>query len=231
MDDYKKWLKINKVNINNKFIIDWFHIGSDITSDNFTKGIPHDAEKLFQKLKSRPSILSVSTVEPRKAYGQMLSAFEILWNSGIDVNFIIVGRPGWKVDQLIARLERHPELGRRLFWLQGISDEYLDSIYSKTDGVLFASLVEGFGLAVIEGAQHGKPLILRDIPVFREIAGEHATYFTGVEPQSLAECLKTWIANLKKGNVVSSKGIHPLTWAESTNMLISKLHLSQSYDV
>ena len=173
----------------------------------------------------RPSFLEVSTVEPRKGYGQALAAFELLWAKGVNANFIIVGRKGWKIDDLAAKIDRHPENGRRLFWLKGISDEYLNKVYDAASCVLFPSESEGFGLAVVEGARHGRPLILRDIPVFREIAGEYATYFQGLEPQALADCIEQWLEDGKNGRVILSSGIRPLSWEESAAMLLSRLPL------
>jgi len=130
------------------------------------------------------------------------------------------------MDDFFKRVEQHPEFGRRLFWLKGISDEYLNAVYEAASGVIMPSEAEGFGLAVIEGAHHGKPLILRDIPVFREIAGDNATYFSGLEPKPLAECLELWLEDFKRGSVIPSTGIKPLTWAESAQMLLQRLGLA-----
>ena len=80
-----------------------------------------------------------------------------------------------------------------------------------------------FGLAIVEGARHGKPLILRDLPVFREIAGEHPTYFHGLEPQALVDCIEQWLEDFKKGRAIPSTGIKTLTWEESAKMLLSRL--------
>ena len=91
--------------------------------------------------------------------------------------------------------------------------------------MLMPSEVEGFGLAVIEGAYHGKPLILRDIPVFREIAGDNATYFSGLEPEPLADVIEQWLKDFEQGGVIPSTGIKPLTWEESARMLLSRLPL------
>ena len=179
-------------------------------------------------MSARPSFLEVSTVEPRKGYGQALAAFERLWAKGVDVNFVIVGRKGWKIDELAQKIDEHPENGKRLFWLKGISDEYLNKVYEAATCVLFPSEAEGFGLAVVEGARHGKPLILRDLPVFREIAGENATYFSGLNPEALSACLEKWLDNYAAGQVVSSSGIRALTWEESARMLLSRLPLNIS---
>ncbi|MBL3940675.1 glycosyltransferase family 4 protein, partial [Bacteroides thetaiotaomicron] len=74
----------------------------------------------------------------------------------------------------------------RLNWLQDIDDAALADLYARVDGLLFASEGEGFGLPIVEAAQHGLPLLLRDLPVFREVAGEHATYFSASDGTGLA---------------------------------------------
>lgn len=221
-EDYRRWRSENMM-ADVPFFVDWFHLGADMEHAAPTRGIPDDAPVLAAAMKARPTFLTVSTVEPRKGYGQALAAFERLWARGIEAGFVIVGRQGWNVGDLAERLEMHPQKGRRLFWLRGISDEYLDRLYASAAGVLFPSLAEGFGLAVVEGARHGRPLILRDIPVFREIAGDHATYFTGMRPEDLADCLEQWLRRREEGAVISSEGIAALTWRESANMLLSRL--------
>ena len=153
------------------------------------KGKPHS-----------PAFLMVSTVEPRKMYAQAVGAFTMLWEKGVEAQLWIVGRPGWRNEKTISLIENHTENGIRLFWYKnGISDEELASLYKKCDAVLFASIAEGFGLAVAEGAHFKKPLILRDIPVFREIAGENAFYFTGEDSQSLAAKIEEWLSLYQKG--------------------------------
>lgn len=227
-DDYREWKKANIPDSGKPFLIDWFHLGADLEKGLGTTGIPADSAPVFEAMKARPSLLEVSTVEPRKGHKQTLAAFEQLWGKGVEANFVIVGKPGWKMDDFFKRVEQHPEFGRRLFWLKGISDEYLNAVYEAASGVIMPSEAEGFGLAVIEGAHHGKPLILRDIPVFREIAGNNATYFSGLEPEPLAECLELWLEDFKRGSVIPSTGIRPLTWAESAQMLLQRLGLATS---
>ena len=221
-EDYRRWRRENKLP-DDQFFVDWFHLGGDLQHAVPTRGMPDDALRMLSSMRSCPTFLTVSTVEPRKGYRQALDAFEMLWSEGTAVNFVIVGREGWNARDLADRMKRHPERGRHLFWLSGISDEYLDKIYAEADAVLFPSYAEGFGLAVAEGASHGKPLILRDIPVFREIAGEHATYFRGNSVESLACCLKDWLHCREEGTVISSSGISVLTWDESAEMLLSRL--------
>jgi glycosyltransferase involved in cell wall biosynthesis len=142
----------------------------------------------------------------------------LLWARGVDSNLVIVGSKGWMTDDLEDQIQKHQEYGRRLFWLQGISDEMLEQVYHSVSALLAASQGEGFGLPLVEAAQHGLPIIARDIPVFREVAGEHAYYFRGTGAPALADALSAW---LSLGDAPPfSTGIPVLTWQESSRQLL-----------
>jgi glycosyltransferase involved in cell wall biosynthesis len=171
----------------------------------------------------------VGTVEPRKGHAQAVSAFERLWAAGVDASLVIVGKQGWHVEQLAERMLSHPERGARLLWLQGISDEMLLRLYESAAALLLASQGEGFGLPLVEAAQHGLPIIARDLPVFREVAGEHAFFFTGRAPEELADAIATWLALRERGDAPSPEGIPWLTWAQSTAQLLDVILDRRSY--
>ncbi len=86
-----------------------------------------------------------------------------------------------------------------------------------------ASEAEGFGLPIIEAARYDKPLILRDIPVFREIAGEHAFYFQGMAPEDLGRALSRWLHLETLGKVPLPHGMRLLSWQESAQRLFRAL--------
>jgi glycosyltransferase involved in cell wall biosynthesis len=48
-----------------------------------------------------------------------------------------------------------------------------------------ASHAEGLGLPVLEYSKHGLKLVLNDIPIFREVAGDAGIYFDGQSIESL----------------------------------------------
>ncbi|HOK58255.1 MAG TPA: glycosyltransferase [Methanothrix sp.] len=228
-DGVTDWMKSHGPERLRPLRVEWFHVGADLESSSPTRGLPENASEVLNQIRSRISFLMVGTVEPRKGYPQAIRAFEMLWKEGVDVNLVIVGREGWthlsddlrrNIPETVNRLRHHPELGRRLFWLEGISDEYLERIYESCKCLISASLGEGFGLPLIEAAQHKMPIIARDIPVFREVAGEHALYFKGDEPSDLASAVKEWLFLYREGRYPRSEGMRWLTWKESTEMLL-----------
>lgn len=224
--DLHQWLQGAgaKYNKSKSFKIAVSHHGADIDSSAPTLGESTAGEEIPKAIGTRPTFLMVGTIEPRKGYLQVLDAFDQLWREGVDVNLVIVGREGWKslpdemrrdIPETARRLRTHPELNNRLFWLEGISDGSLDKIYAASTCLIAASYGEGFGLPLIEGAQHRLPIIARDIPVFREVAGEHAYYFGSEDPQELSVSLKHWLELSKKGEHPISATMPWLTWKES----------------
>ena len=219
-----EWLQAFGHKRERPFTLDWFHLGADVEHTVPTTGMPADANHVLAGMIARPSFLMVGTIEPRKGHTQTLAAFELLWDKGIHANLVIVGKQGWMVEPLIAKLRAHPESGKHLFWLEGISDEYLGKVYASSTCLIAASEDEGFGLPLIEAARHGLPIIARDIPVFREVAADHAFYFDkNNAPELLAEALRDWLSLYRSGVHPRPETMTWLTWKESTKQLLSAI--------
>ena len=226
--DLRDWAGASAPPRQRAFRIGWFHHGADIDQADPTRGLPKDAARTLAAFAARTTFLMVGTIEPRKGHLQVLEAFDQLWSQRLDINLIIVGAEGWRhlpqdmrrtIPQIVARLRSHPQRGRRLFWVNGPSDEYLENIYAASSCLIAASEGEGFGLPLIEAARHKLPIIARDIPVFREVAGEHAYYFTGKKPDTLAQAIKEWLALSNTGKHAKSDTMPWITWARSAERL------------
>lgn len=203
------------------FDISWFHLGADIQSSVPSRGLPAESKSVLAQLQDRPTFLMVGTVEPRKGHRQVLAAFNRLWERGVNVNLMIVGKEGWLIADLVQQLREHPELGNRLFWPDFVSDEYLEQIYAASTCLVAASEGEGFGLPLIEAAQHGLPILARDISVFREVAGDFASYFSGLTPDELADAVEDWLEDWRLGHHTCSDGMPWRTWEQSTAQLLA----------
>lgn len=218
-DDLADWLKAHRGERRRPFKISWNHNGGDVENSVPSTGLPKDAAAVLDRIRNCTSFLSVGTVEPRKGYSQAVEAFNRLWQQGRDVCLVIVGSQGWQVDDLAATLRNHPQLGDRLFWLEKISDEYLERLYAACTCLLAASEGEGFGLPLVEAARHKLPIIARDIPVFREIMGERAFYFSARDPGSIAAAIDQWLLLHGKGKHPKSDALEWVTWKQSAKHL------------
>ena len=214
-----RWLTLHPVERLAPLKIGFFHHGADIESSAHSRGLSKSDDKVLAQLEKQISVLMVGTLEPRKGYTQTLLAFEELWKGGEDVILVIVGKQGWKTEELVKKLRQHPESGRHLFWLDKASDELLLKLYQKASVLLMASEGEGFGLPLIEAARHGRPIIARDLPVFHEVVGDQAFYFKGSGSSDLSEALKNWLELYRQGRHPRSEGVKWLTWEQSARQL------------
>ena len=225
-DEMTEWVSQNRKPSRKPFHISWFHLGADVAERDTPASSESIPKQILANLKTRPTFLMVGTIEPRKGHTQVLDAFELLWANNKDANVVIVGKQGWLVEALIERIRHHPENGKRLFWFEGIGDSLLCDLYGESSALISASLGEGFGLPLIEAAQYGVPLIIRDIPVFREVAGDGAHYFTGDEPQALADSLTQWLDLFGSDEHAKPAGISWLTWEQSAEQLYAAVQTS-----
>jgi glycosyltransferase involved in cell wall biosynthesis len=210
--------------------IGYFHLGADIEASRPTQGRYAEGQHALANTQGRPTLLMVGTLEPRKGHAQALAAMEVLWKEGVDVNLVIVGKEGWRTQRLARQLRRHPERNRRLFWLEKASDALLMQMYDQSTALLAASYAEGFGLPLIEAARHGLPIIARDIPIFREVAGEFAFYFPNADHTAIASSLLEWFQLYEHGIVPQSKDMPYLTWRQSTEQVLHIILDNSWYD-
>lgn len=219
----KEWLALFGPQQGHPLQIGWAHNGADVVelaqSEHPWRPNPQQQRKL-EAIARYPAFLMVGTLEPRKGHAQVLAAFEWLWVQGHKINLVIVGKKGWKVDELAETIRQHPERERHLFWLEAIDDDYLEAVYAASTCLIAASYGEGFGLPLVEAARHKLPILARDIPVFREVAGSHASYFSGLGPVDLADAVLQWLERAKPGNTISSEGMPWLTWAQATQAML-----------
>ncbi|WP_299139674.1 glycosyltransferase [uncultured Tateyamaria sp.] len=142
------------------------HLGTDLVPsapDELPQGMPPEA----------PFFVCVGTIEPRKNHAFLLDMWEQM---GADVpTLVIAGSRGWKNEDVFSRLDALPE-GGAIREVAGLSDGALAALVEQSQGVLFPSHAEGFGLPATEAASRGVPVIVNDLEVFREILGDIPVY-------------------------------------------------------
>jgi glycosyltransferase involved in cell wall biosynthesis len=195
------------------------HLGADIAASLPSTGTSSELLQLVERLRFRPAILMVGTIEPRKGYDQAVDAFEHLWSThgSESPDLVIVGKRGWKTERLQQRICSHSEWGLRLHWLEGVSDEGLCLLYEACRGLFVASRDEGFGLPLMEAAAQGKWVLARDLPVFREQRLANLLFFDNDAPEVLALRLMELAAQGEPPQVRLP------TWRECVSGLVAEL--------
>jgi glycosyltransferase involved in cell wall biosynthesis len=196
-------------------------LGWEVHHAPHSTGVSAETERLLAQIGGKKTVLLVGTLEPRKGHADVLAAFDRLWASATELNLVIVGRPGWKTEDLQGKLRSHPLLGRRLFWLDSASDEEVQRLYQACSGVVVASQAEGFGLPLIEALGYRKPVLARDIPVFRTVPSLQLDYFPArATAEILATSIARWLDHAGSG---APEAMNLPTWGDSARHLVRTL--------
>ena len=208
--------------------LDYNHPGADMLTVTDGPCRPElqsmlDAATNSQSNSKNKLLLAVGTIEPRKGYGMLLDACEVLWAEGYAPTLCIVGSAGWQVETLLHRLATHPERGQRLFVWHDLHDTELDLCYRHANCLVYPSLAEGFGLPIAEAGWHGLPVLLSDTAIHREVAGPLAHYFSLTQPRALQDALLGYLNGHWQFNPGWPEAGRFRSWHSATTKLLGVL--------
>lgn len=117
------------------------------------------------------------------------------------------------------------EARARVFFRNGVSDTEYANTLGQAFALVSASKDEGFGIPLVEAMAHGIPLVVSDIPIFREIAGQAGKYFEPSSPNSfVTQVLELSEANeWKTASSKSHKRAEHFNWDDSARVLVRTL--------
>ncbi len=130
--------------------------------------------------------LFVGTLQPRKNVERLLAAYLGLPQSvRAERQLVIVGRAGWRCEELTAQLGAAIAAGENVVWLSGLTDERaLRHVYAGAGVFVFASLYEGFGIPLVEAFASGVPVVASNTSSVPEVCQGAAVE---VDPLSVGE--------------------------------------------
>jgi len=119
-------------------------------------------------------ILCVSTIEPRKNHRKLLDAYLLLAKRRPDLSLrlVLVGNSYIGGEELLASITQATEGGAAIDWIGVVDDEELARQYRLARFTVYPSLVEGFGLPILESLWLGRPCICSSTGVMAELAKE-----------------------------------------------------------
>ena len=118
------------------------------------------------------SLLYVARTEPHKNHLRLLDACEKLWREGLDFELRLIGGTAYPDHawRIAARVHLLRAKGRRLRWDRHVPDQELHAAYRDSSFTVFPSLLEGFGLPIIESLWHGRPVVCGENGALGEMA-------------------------------------------------------------
>jgi glycosyltransferase involved in cell wall biosynthesis len=166
------------------------HLGVD---DRYFERLSGDsAEAVLSKYGvSERFFVFVGTLQPRKNVDRLVQAHEALPSAlRAHCPLLIVGRNGWGCDDLVAKLNSYATDGP-VRWLQSVNDFEKRVLMQRSTALVFPSLVEGFGLPVLEGFASQTPVITSNTTSLPEVAADAAWMVDPMDVHSMADAMAT----------------------------------------
>jgi glycosyltransferase involved in cell wall biosynthesis len=150
-------------------------------------------------------MLFLGTLEPRKNLDRLLSAFQSVAGD-IPHWLVIAGGLGWKYQKLLERISDHP-MRSRIILTGFVDDANLPVLLSMAEFLVYPSLLEGFGLPVLEAMACGTPVLTSDTSSMPEIAGEAAHLVNPLSIESIENGIRLLATDGSYRESLSEKGI------------------------
>ena len=176
----------------------WLGVGATPIVHAIPLGLdPLPLNPQLSALNSPPRILCVGTIEGRKNHLALLEACETLWHEGVKFELQLLGLPrADTAGPALARIAALKSAGRPLIFDGPADDAGLHAAYRQCAFTVYPSLIEGFGLPVLESLQHGKPCVCSGAGALGESArGGGCATLPSVDAGHLAGAIRTLLQN------------------------------------
>jgi len=222
------WTKYSVLHAKSIFTISEFSRNAIIKTYNYPKerifvtypGCIMKAANVKKRI-TKPYILSVGTIQPRKNYEKLIEAFSLLQDTEIDL--VIVGKKGWLYESILSAPGKFG-VEDRVHFLDFVPDEELPQLYANAQCFALVSLYEGFGLPVLEAMANSCPVVVSNVSSLPEIAGDAGIYVEPENAESITQGLQQALTQdnterIKKGR----KRVKLFSWEQAAKQSLDVL--------
>ncbi len=188
-------------------------------------------EKKGKKVKNKYGIggdyiLFVGTIQPRKNLERLVAAFSKLKktkNTKLSkLDLVIAGKRGWLADKIYSAPSRYG-VGASVKFLGRVPDDDLVVLYQNAECFAFPSLLEGFGLPVLEAMAAGTPVVTSNVSSLPEVGGDAAFYVDPRDVEGISSGLREVLINTKLRKSLVRRGlsrVSEFSWENTARSLI-----------
>lgn len=139
-------------------------------------------------------VLAVGHIEARKNYPRLVDAMASLEARGLRRSLVIIGNDSGERIEVEKRIQANGLVGK-VHLLSGLSDLEVRCAYALCGLFVFPSSYEGFGIPILEAMAAGRPMVLSNIDVFREITEQQGVYFSPADCDGMADAMEQVLAS------------------------------------
>ena len=129
------------------------------------------------------AVLGLGTIEPRKNIARLVEAWRLLDG---DLDLVLAGGEGWG--------DRPDLADPRIRQLGYVPDDELPRLYRGAAVYCYPSLLEGFGMPIVEAMACGTPVVASSHPSLDEACGDAAVRVDPLDPEAIADGVRTALA-------------------------------------
>lgn len=212
----KDLLRFYKVH-ENKISVIYPGISKDLLTENDLSVI--EKEEFFKKYNiSKPFILYVGALEPRKNVEGLIKAFSILRDKhGVDCQLVIAGAKSWGIENITSQANKSL-FKKDIIFTGYVRRQDLKALYQNTCVFAFPSFYEGVGLPVLEAFLFKIPVVTSKVSALGEVAGQAALLIDPYSPEDIAQGIYRAIDDSDIRKSLIDKGLDRLrhfSWEES----------------
>ena len=137
-----------------------------------------------------PYILAVSAAHPHKNLVRLIEAYYLSRQEGVDHDLVLMGVKHRRYFQMVRNTVKRLDLEDKVVFTGWVPEEEKAAVYSGADLLVYPSLLEGFGLPVVEAMRLGVPVACSDVPSLQEAAGDAARFFNPHSVEEIAAAIK-----------------------------------------
>jgi glycosyltransferase involved in cell wall biosynthesis len=148
-----------------------------------------DPDELRRKLHldQAPVVLCVAQKRPYKNLGALIRALPGLEDEGA---VLVLPGSSTEYENELRGLAAELEVSGRVRFLDWVSEDELEGLYRMASCLVLPSLVEGFGLPVLEAMARGVPVACSDRSALPEVAGDAALLFDPLDQRAVTDCIQ-----------------------------------------
>jgi len=143
---------------------------------------------------TRPYVLFLGTVQPRKNLQRLIGAFRQVVDAGLPHTLVIAGRMGWLAEPISAAVAACG-LTARVHFVGYVADDDLPALYTGATAFAFPSLSEGFGMPALEALSYGVPVVASSTTSLPEIVGDAGLLVDPLDESALGAALVRALAD------------------------------------